>query len=153
MAEQQHDRVQAEERLSLLFEPDILLPTQFFAQLKRKRYKCGEHRLLVAIIQDAVECFQKHLHAADSKRRQLYLDSEAWVSAEDDRGPFSFTSVCDLLEMNPDYVREGLFHWRERERGRYRARQLEAAREAVTDSSEELSVTVEMRVEAVAGGR
>ena len=81
MADAEHDRNQAEERLSDLFEPDILLPVQYFAALKRKRVSCGEHRLLVAIMQDAIECFQKHLHARDSKRRQLYIEAEAWINA------------------------------------------------------------------------
>ena len=97
MAEADHDRQQAEERLSDLFEPDILLPVQYFAALKRKRFSCGEHRLLVAIMQDAIECFQKHLHARDSKRRQLYIEAEAWVSAEEDDGTFSFDNVCEIV--------------------------------------------------------
>jgi hypothetical protein len=127
MAQAEGDRVQAEERLNDLFEPDILLPSQFFAALKRKRFSCGEHRLLVAIIQDAVECFQKHLHARDSKRRQLYLDAADWLGEEEDFGPFSFVNVCELLGMNPDWVREGLFVWRDRERNRRRSRAVRKA--------------------------
>ncbi len=122
MAEAEHDRHQAEERLNELFEPDILLPIQYFAALKRKRFSCGEHRLLIAIMQDAIECFQKHLHARDTKRRQLYMDAEAWITAEDDDGTFSFENVCDLLGMNADYLRQGLLAWRDRERARHRAR-------------------------------
>jgi hypothetical protein len=131
MAEADHDRQQAEERLSELFEPDILLPIQYFAALKRKRFSCGEHRLLVAILQDAIECFQKHLHARDSKRRQLYVEAEAWIGAEEDDGTFSFENVCDLLGMNPDYLRQGLLAWRDQERARYRARMVHAAKARV----------------------
>ena len=136
MAEAEHDRHQAEERLSDLFEPDILLPIQYFAALKRKRFSCGEHRLLVAIMQDAIECFQKHLHARDSKRRQLYIEAEAWVGAEEDDGTFSFDNVCDLLGLNPDYLRQGLLAWRDRERARHRARLVHPGRahdDGVTD--------------------
>ena len=93
MADADRDRQQAEDRLNDIFEPDILLPIQYFAALKRKKFSCGEHRLLVAIIQDAVECFQKHIHARDSKRRQLFLDAEAWITAEDDSGMFSFDNI------------------------------------------------------------
>ena len=107
MAEAEHDRTQAEERLNEIFEPDILLPIQYFAALKRKKYSCGEHRLLIAIIQDAIECFQKHLHARDSKRRQLFVDAEVWITDVDDEGPFSFNNVCELLGMNPEYLRVG----------------------------------------------
>jgi hypothetical protein len=122
MADFDNDRNQAEDRLNEIFEPDILLPIQYFASLKRKKYRCGEHRLLVAIMQDAVECFQKHIHARDSKRRQLYVDAEVWICAEEDEGPFSFNNICELLGMNPEYLRTGLLDWRDRERARRRGR-------------------------------
>jgi len=124
MADADHDRHSGEDRNNDIFEPDILLPVQYFAALKRKRFSCGEHRLLVAIMQDAVECFQKHLHARDAKRRQLYVDAEAWISSEEDDGTFSFDNVCDLLGMNPEYLRQGLLSWRDRERARHRTRAL-----------------------------
>ncbi len=122
MADFDNDRDQAEDRLNEIFEPDILLPIQYFAALKRKKFRCGEHRLVVAIMQDAVECFQKHIHARDSKRRQLYVDAEYWICAEQDEGPFSFNNICELLGINPDYLRTGLLDWRDNERARRRGR-------------------------------
>jgi len=74
----------------------------------------------VAIIRDAVDCFQKHIHARDGKRRQLFVDAEEWINIEGDRSPFSFVNVCDMLGMNPDFVREGLVDWRDDERERSR---------------------------------
>lgn len=128
MADTERDRHQAEERLNDLFEPDVLLPIQYFAALKRKRFSSGEHRLLIAIMQDAVECFQKHIHARDTKRRQLYLDAECWISADDYAGTFSFNNVCDLLGMSPEYLRQGLLDWRDRERSRRNGRLLDTVR-------------------------
>lgn len=106
-------RFQADERLLDVFDPDIILPTQHFAAIQRKKFPSGEHRLLVALIQDAIECFQKHMHARDAKRRQLFLDAQGWIGSEDDRGVFSFNNVCMLLGMNPDYIRQGLANWSE----------------------------------------
>ncbi len=114
---QERDRFEAEEKLNELFEPDTLLPTQFFAPLARKKFPNGEHRLLVALMRDAVECFQKHIDARDSKRRQLYNDAENWIGDEDDFALFSFNNVCATLGMNPDYVRRGLISWRDRQLG------------------------------------
>jgi len=128
MAESKQDFDQGEDRLNEIFEPDILLPVQYFAALKRKKYSCGEHRLLIAIMQDAIECYQKHIHARDSKRRQLYIDAELWIIDLEDEGPFSFTNICELLGMNPEYLRLGLLDWRDRERARRRARLVEATR-------------------------
>jgi hypothetical protein len=109
-------RFQSDERLLDVFDPDIILPMQHFAAIQRKRFPSGEHRLLVALIQDAVECFQKHMHARDAKRRQLFLDAQGWIGSQDDRAVFSFNNVCMLLGMNPDYVRQGLEEWCERSR-------------------------------------
>lgn len=118
-------RYQSDERQPDVFEPDTLLPAQYFAALKRKKFPSGEHRLLIALIQDAVECFQKHLHASDAKRRQLFLDAEGWIGDDDDFGVFSFNNVCALLGMNPDYVRQGLTRWRDGQRGARRSRRRE----------------------------
>lgn len=104
-------RFQSDERLLDVFDPDIILPAQHFAAIQRKKFPSGEHRLLVALIQDAVECFQKHQHSRDSKRRQLFLDAQVWIGSEDDRGVFSFNNVCMLLGMDPNYVRQGLAEW------------------------------------------
>ena len=107
-------RFQSDERLLDVFDPDVILPAQHFAAIQRKKFPSGEHRLLVALIQDAVECFQKHMHARDAKRRQLFLDAQGWIGSEDDRAVFSFNNVCMLLGMNPDYVRQGLLEWCEK---------------------------------------
>src|SRR5688572_33506070 len=39
-------RFQSDERLLDVFDPDIILPTQHFAAIQRKKYPSGEHRLL-----------------------------------------------------------------------------------------------------------
>ena len=125
-------RYQSDDRQPDVFEPDVVLPSQHFAQIKRKKFPSGEHRLLVALIQDTVECFQKHLHARDTKRRQLFLDAESWIDSQDDRGVFSFNNVCMLLGMNPDYVRQGLIAWRDKQRSEHRVRRHEDMSETRT---------------------
>lgn len=100
-----------------LLQPDTLLPAQYFAALKRKGAHEPERRLAVAVLQDAVDCFQKHLRARERKARQLFLDAEEWICSEDRSWPFSFENVCDLLQINPEYLRRGLMQWKERQLG------------------------------------
>lgn len=99
---------------SHLLQPDTLLPTQYFATLKRKGAHEPERRLVIAVLQDAVDCFQKHLQARDHKARQLYLDAEEWICSTDRSWPFAFENVCDLLQINSEYLRRGLMKWRDR---------------------------------------
>jgi hypothetical protein len=98
-----------------LLQPDTLLPSQYFAIVKRKGAHEPERRLVAALLQDAVECFQKHLRARDEKARQLFVDAEEWICSEDRSWPFSFENVCDLLQINPGYLRRGLIAWKDRQ--------------------------------------
>lgn len=97
-----------------LFEPDTLLPSQFFATMAKRTPQQAEYRLVVAVLQDAVECFQKHLVARDHKARQLFDDAALWLASDDRTWPYSFLNICDLLGLNPHYVRNGLRQWTER---------------------------------------
>ncbi len=97
-----------------LLQPDTLLPSQYYAALKRKATHEPERRLAIAVLQDAVDCFQKHLRARDRKARQLFVEAEEWISSEDRSWPFSFENICDLLQINAAYLRRGLLTWRER---------------------------------------
>ena len=150
MSDSDGDRSQAEDRLNDVFEPDVLLPIQYFAALKRKRFSCGEHRLVIAILQDAVECFQKHIHARDSKRRQLFLDAEVWVADEDYTGTFSFNNICDLLGMNPSYLRQGLFSWRDRERTRARTSMVEGVAPTLAADAQSAAADLDHRANGLA---
>jgi len=98
-----------------LLQPDTLLPSQYFAALRHKGAHEPERRLVVAVLQDAVDCFQKHVMARDRKARQLFLDAEEWIGSDDRSWPFSFENVCDLLQINAEYLRRGLTAWRDRQ--------------------------------------
>ena len=99
-------------------QPDAILPAQFFQSLRSKGQFDGERRLMIAVLEDAVNCFMKQLHAIDPKARQLFLDAEEWITADDRTWFFAFENVCDTLDLDPEYVREGLFKWRAAERRR-----------------------------------
>lgn len=98
-----------------LLQPDTLLPSQYAAIMKRKSAHEPERRLVVAVLEDAVDCFQKHVRAHDPKAQQLFMDAEEWICSEDRSWPFSFENVCDLLQINPEYLRRGLLAWKDRQ--------------------------------------
>ena len=95
-----------------IFEPSTLLPSQFFATLRQKAEADGERRLMFAILEDAIECFQKHLLAEENKRRQLHIDAELWFLEDDPNWLFSFVNICDVFEIHPVFLRRGLLAWK-----------------------------------------
>ncbi len=120
-----------------LLQPDTILPAQYYGNLKRKAIHEPERRLVIAVLQDAVDCFQKHLRARDRKARQLFVDAQEWIASEDRSWPFSFENVCDLLQINAQYLRVGLTKWKERELGeKPRAKVLPLLRQAAEEPAE-----------------
>src|SRR5215203_1956555 len=91
-----------------LFEPDILLPNQYFAAFRRGRAVEGERRLMLAVLEDAVDSFRKHAAACDPREQASFLEAKEWFSSDDRSWLFAFENICDVLEMNADYLRSGL---------------------------------------------
>lgn len=99
-----------------LFQPDALMPSQFFATVKKRCPKEPEYRLVVAVLQDAIDCFQKNCSAEKDKARQMFEETELWFLSDDRSWPYSFANICELLALNPGYLRRGLQAWKEAER-------------------------------------
>lgn len=104
----------SDDRVSSLFQPDTLLSTQYFENLRRKTLFDPEKRLMLAILEDGIFCYLDNLHATGDKRKRLFEDAAAWIAEDDGDWVFSFASVCDALGLNPQYVRQGLLRWREK---------------------------------------
>lgn len=105
-----------------LFEPDILVPAQFFpSQMGGAVHKRGECQLLIAIIEDAVHCYQKYLLARTPQDRRLFDEAEQWLMRpettlrENERPVVSFEYICAVLDLDPAFLRSGLRRWGERQ--------------------------------------
>jgi|RhiMetdeSRZDD1v2_1073273.scaffolds.fasta_scaffold1537552_1 hypothetical protein len=98
-----------------VFQPDFLLPLQFFTGTRGKGYAEGERRLMLAILEDAVDCFQKYLGTKESRGRLLCSDAEEWIMSDDRSWLFSFVNVCEVLGLQPDFIRQGLQDWKSKQ--------------------------------------
>ncbi len=105
-----------------LFASDSVLPSQFFATPHRQTLgRTGEHRLLVALLEEAIGCFQKHVRAAKKPERRLFKEAEQWIMGDNDEEnrrldadarAFTFRYVCEALDIEPEYLRGRLRRWR-----------------------------------------
>ena len=103
-----------DERTGSLFQPDSLLVAQYFESLRRKTLFEPEKRLMLAILEDAINCFQDNLLAQDVRNSRLFHEAEEWIVEADSDGVFSFESICKVLGFSPRYVRQGLLRWKEK---------------------------------------
>jgi hypothetical protein len=71
------------------------------------------------VLEDAIHCYKKYLHARDREGRRLFEDARDWFMAERNGSPvgaqdpptLSFEYVCDVLGLDPTYLRSGLSRW------------------------------------------
>jgi hypothetical protein len=105
-----------EDRLAGLFQPDTLVPAQFFDRVRKCRQFDGERRLILAVLEDAVDVYRKYAGAREPRGQQLFREAEAWIEDRDASWLFSFQNICDVLDLDADYLRRGLHAWKERGR-------------------------------------
>lgn len=125
----------AQDRLVGLFEPDVLLPAQFFAAFRRIGGLDRERLLMLAVLEDAVDCYQKYSLAKDPRGQQLFSEAKEWVDSGDKGWLFSFENICDTLEIDPSYVRRGLSRWRDQHKVRARAQRVYPTHEQEASSA------------------
>jgi hypothetical protein len=88
--------------------PDTLLPSQYFDRIRRRVGGEGERRLMVAVLEDAVNVYLRHAGAQDAAGEALFLETEAWFESRETAWLFSFERICRALDLEPDYLRRGL---------------------------------------------
>ena len=101
-----------DEKVQSIFQVDVLAPVQYYATFRRRLHLSPERILMLAILQDAVTCFQSYAGSRHDGKRRLHLEAESWFLDEDRRHAFSFENVCDALGLNASFLRRGLIRWK-----------------------------------------
>ena len=81
---------------------------KYLDTFRRSEYLEPEKALLLALLEDAVHCYRKFAAARNRAGRQQFREAEEWLMGGGDSWVFAFENVCDLLGLDPEYVRRGL---------------------------------------------
>ena len=98
-------------------ESGSILPSQFFDGRKKKEAGEPLKRLMLAVLADAVRCYQTGLDKRAISRRRAFLEAQQWLFGAGTDGAFSFENACYVLDITPDYLRQMLRNWRARRLG------------------------------------
>ncbi len=86
---------------------------QYLEAVCRKADLEAEQKLMLAVLDDAVSCFQKYFTARDRIGTSLFREAEEWILLQGkDDWFFSFDNICETLDLDPGYIRGGLQRWR-----------------------------------------
>jgi len=86
---------------------------EIIQRVYKKNIREGEERLMLAVLESAVEDFQKYVLARHPSGKKLFQQAEDWFLEKDSDEPFSFGSICETLGLHPDPIRKGLIAWKE----------------------------------------
>ncbi len=111
-----HTGLSVEEKVGSLFQPDTILPAQYFQTFRRKTFLEPEKKLMLAVLEDAIASFRKYVCARDPKRKMLFREAEDWILGKDGDSFFSFGNVCEMLGIEPACIRNELCRWKEKKR-------------------------------------
>jgi hypothetical protein len=103
----------AERSIPKLAEPEVLMPSQYLDLMRGHSPYEGEKRLMLAVLEDAISCFQKYAGANRGRRERLFKEAEEWLLDTESGWTFSFETICSTLDLDPTYLRNGLLKWKE----------------------------------------
>lgn len=106
-------RAPVEERALAVFQPDILVEHQYQSTYRRRFHLDPERVLMLAVLQDAVVCFQDNVSATCKRKQAMHLDAATWIESADRSYLFSFENVCETLGYDAEYMRQGLLRWKD----------------------------------------
>jgi hypothetical protein len=111
----------AHDPIGLLSEPDIVASHRY-RSVFHSRQISPEKRLILAILDDAVQAFVATMKPRNHKERREFEEAQSWIMEKNSDWIFSFDSVCSELALDPDYLRSGLQKLKAESRGIERSR-------------------------------
>lgn len=99
-----------------IFEPDVILASEMSTQ--RSGLPEPERMLMIAVLEEAARCFSNYGTASDRKQRALYEEARDWFASEDRSHLYAFENVCDVLGIDPAWLRRRLLQARNARRAR-----------------------------------
>lgn len=98
-----------------LFEPDTVLPAQYYATIQKGHQQDPERRLMIAVLEDVVACLSVNPKQCSRRQRLDFYSAHSWVNAPTQgEWIFSFHNICETLGFDPEYLRRGLNRWAKR---------------------------------------
>lgn len=81
---------------------------KFPQSLIKSRAREAEKKLLLAVLENAIEDFHKYAAAKDRKGALLFQEAQKWIQEKNSQWFLSFDRICQSLSLRPDHLRRDL---------------------------------------------
>src|SRR5579883_1990881 len=90
--------------LGSLFVPEIMTPAQFYDGRRQENDEFTPiKRLMMAILEDALRCFQNNAGATSGRRKRLFQEAEEWLCGSGGEGPSPSTWSAKRWASSPNF--------------------------------------------------
>ena len=100
--------------VGVLLTSDSIDRYRYLHTLRRQEYAEPEKMLMLAVLEDALKSLQKQIRAANRQGQKVCREVEEWLFIDASDGIFSFSSICDTLELSPACIRNSVLAWKKR---------------------------------------
>jgi hypothetical protein len=98
---------------NLFGQPDVLLVSEYLQVYQSNTTHTPETRLIAAVLEDAIDCYMKYLFAKTRRGKRLRNEAEEWIFSPSEDWIFSFENICEMLKLEPDYIRRVLLRYKQ----------------------------------------
>ena len=88
-----------------------VLPAPCFSPPTSLYTGCPEVSLMRAVLEDALACVHRQDETARRWVQREAREAEEWLFCDDAHGIFSYVSVCAVLGLEPESIRQELRRW------------------------------------------
>ena len=85
-----------------------ILPQQYYDIVAGGRRGDGARDLMLAVLEDAIRTYVTNSMGRTTRQRRLFDEVKAWIDTRVDRAPFSFETICETFDIEPDDLRRRL---------------------------------------------
>ena len=76
----------------------------------------AERRLMLAVLEDALSTYIKYYGSSHVRRHREAIEVKMWADSDESDWPFSFLNICNVVGIDPDYLRGGMKKWETKKR-------------------------------------
>jgi hypothetical protein len=89
----------------LFGQPDVLLIHEYLHVYQSKSAQAPEMRLIAAVLEDAISCYLKYYSSRTRRGKRICNEAAQWIFSHEDDWLFGFENICEMLKIDPDYIR------------------------------------------------
>lgn len=93
---------------NLFGQPDVIAIHEYLHVYRSSNGYTPEIRLIAAMLKDGIDCYLKYSSDRTRRGKRIFSEAAQWIFNPHEEWLFSFDNICEMLRIDPDYIRRVL---------------------------------------------